>query len=255
MNVCLQTIDRLKKRLKGIPVFLAVDNVQDDEASRQEARNFLEYITCPGSKVLITSRSQDIVNSVLHDVSCCKPIPNLDESEAMELFLQIAAPMIESTSSLNVEEIKVLQECLKCCYFTTEESVAQNTVSRTTSGNRNIGHYHPLALRSVASFLQDRYVDRSSILNWKMNLEDPSLMLYHSRESKDIFNILGLDFERLCETGKQLFLDVAVFASTATISDPRQVFDYLLEIHGKSERDCIDTKVRDPRLLIAGLTM
>jgi hypothetical protein len=246
MNVFLQTIDRLKNRLKGIPVFLAVDNVQDDEASRQEARNFLEYITCPGSKVLITSRSRDIVNSVLHDVSCCEPIPNLDESEAMELFLKIAAPMIESTSSLNVEEIEVLRECLKCCYFTIEESVAPNTVSSTTSGDCKIGHYHPLALRSVASFLQDRYVDKSSILSWKKNLEDPSLMLYHSRESKDIFNILGLDFDRLCETGKQLFLDVAVFASTATISDPHQVFDYLLKIHGKSERDCIDTKVRDP---------
>ena len=255
MNVCLQTIDRLKKRLKGKPVFLAIDNVQDDEASRQEARNTLEYITCPGSKVLITSRSPDIVNSVLHDVSCCKPIPNLNKLEAMELFLKIAAPMIESTSSLNVEEIKVLLDCLKCSYFTTEESVAQNTVSSTTSGNRNIGHYHPLALRSVASFLQDRYVDRSSILDWKKNLEDPSLMLYHSRESKDIFNILGLDFDRLCETGKQLFLDVAVFASTAAISDPRQVFDYLLKIHGKSKRDCIDTKVRDPCLLIAELTM
>ena len=246
MNVCLQTIDRLKKRLKGIPVFLAVDNVQDDEASRQEARNILEYITCPGSKVLITSRSPDIVNSVLHDVSCCKPVPNLNESEAMRLFLKIAAPMIES-KSLKEEEREVLRECLKCCYFTTEESVAQNTVSSTTSGNRNIGHYHPLALRSVASFLQDR----SGILNWKKKLEDPCEMLYHSRESKNIFSILGLGFDSLCGRGKQLFLDVALFASTATISDPRQVFDYLLKIHGKSERDWIDTKVRDPCLLIA----
>ena len=136
----------LKERLKLIPVFLAVDNVQDEEPSQQEARDYLECISCAGSKVLITPRIQDIVNRVLDDNTRCNLIPFMNEEEAMKLFLKTSRLGV---SSLNPEITQILRECLEYCRFPFEEGAS------STCKDNDSGHYHSLALRAAECFLQD----------------------------------------------------------------------------------------------------
>jgi hypothetical protein len=185
----------LKEHLK-VPVFLAVDNVQDDEASRQEARDYLKCVCCEGSIVLITSRSRVILEDVLSDPKCCKPVPTLTEVESMELFLQIAMPKMK-LASFDEEQVRALwKNCTRYCFFSVQEGASSGIVEPvfkddrpmivTKTGDEENGHYHPLAIRAVASFLHDRLLENSSMLSW-----DGDIMLPHSRE--DLFSILGLE--------------------------------------------------------------
>lgn len=181
----------MKEHLK-VPVFLAVDNVQDDEASRQEARDYLKCVCCEGSIVLITSRSRVILEDVLSDPKCCKPVPTLTEVESMELFLQIAMPKMK-LASFDEEQVRALRmTCTRYCLVSVQED-APSGIGEVVfkddkpmivikSGDEENGHYHPLAIRAVASFLHDRFLGNYSMLSW-----DGDIMLPHSRE--DIFSI------------------------------------------------------------------
>lgn len=95
--------------LETQPVFLAVDDVREDVDSCQEVRTYLSYL-CPGSKIIITARSRSIVENVIGLPMFCKPIPPLNEPEALFLFLKIAAP---KRSSLDPKETRVLRKCLR----------------------------------------------------------------------------------------------------------------------------------------------
>ena len=233
----------MKEHLKE-PVFLAVDNVQDDEASRQEARDYLKCVCCEGSIVLITSRSRAILEDVLSDPKCCKPVPTLTEEECMELFLQIAIPKMK-LATYNEEQVQTLRRiCTRYCFFSVQEG-ASSAIAELVfkdykpmivikSGHEKNGHYHPLAIRAVASFLHDVLLEK----NTRERIWDGRIMLPHSRE--DIFSILALGFDSLSLKAKQLFLDAALYAPPLR-SD--ELYDWLLAVHGGSDNGVVMAEV------------
>jgi hypothetical protein len=231
----------LKEHLK-VPVFLAVDNVQDDEASRQEARDYLKCVCCEGSIVLITSRSEVILEDVLSDPKCWKPVPTLTEEESMELFLQKAIPKMKR-ATYDEEQVRTLRKiCTWYCFFSVQEG-ASSAIGELVfkdnipmivikSGHEKNGHYHPLAIRAVASFLHDLLLEKNSRI-W-----DGRIMLSHSRE--DIFSILAHGFDSLSLKAKQLFIDVALYAPPLR-SD--ELYDWLLAMHGGSDSGVVMAEV------------
>lgn len=95
-------------------MFLVIDNVGDSESSRNEARAYLNAGLPPGSKVLVTSRSQEILKSVFGQAEYCRPIPRLEHDEALKLVLSKAAPKI---SSFTAAESEIVERCLRECQF------------------------------------------------------------------------------------------------------------------------------------------
>lgn len=226
----------MKKRLKE-PVFLALDNVQDDEASRQEARDYLKCVCCEGSIVLITSRSRIILDDVLSDPKLCKPVPTLTEEESMELFRQVAVPK-RKLESFDKEQVRVLwKSCIPYCFFSFQEGassgIGELLFNDVRPRDEENGHYHPLAIRAVASFLHDRFLENNGVLSW-----DGDIMLPKSRE--DIFSILGLGFDSLSQKAKQIFIDVALYAPPLR-SDG--LYDWLLAVHGGSDNGVVMAEV------------
>lgn len=202
----------------GTRKFLAVDNIQDSLRSRQEAENYLKWLS-PESYIIITSRSQDNLLPVIRELYC-KPIPNLEKEEAMALFLKIAAPEIDR-KSINDQEW-ILRRCLQLCFFSPNGD-GGNTV------NGESGHYHPLALQAVASYLRGRCTEQDPILCWEKVLKDSDIILTQSPGSMDILGTLGLGFKDLDKSSKQLFIDVALFAPPPL--EEGDTFNWLVSIH------------------------
>lgn len=188
------------------PVFLVIDNISDDEASRDEARAYLKAGFHPDSLIMITSRSQDIVKALFNDSESkyCKAMPNLTEEEAGIIFLQRAAPQ-RTLATLSDAEREILKLCLdQCRYPNPHEGQKKRNIE-------DYRQYHPLALRALAVYFFE--IDNNNLLSWKKNLyDDDKLKL--SRESSEIFRILGLQFSTFDKKKKLIFLDVALHYST-----------------------------------------
>jgi len=182
---CLQ--DRSKSQP---PAFLAVDNVGDSQSSREEAESFISCGLACGSKVMVTSRSRLILESILGEAKYCKPIPRLEEEEAEELFLSVAIPQ-KMSSPLQPSEEKIVEACIRECKFLDDGYDTQQ--------------YHPLVLRALGTFFHD--VDKDDIMEWKEALIFEK-KLRASRESKHVNDILGLNYGTLSDGQKLLFLDV-----------------------------------------------
>ena len=174
------------------PVFLAIDNVGDYEASREEARNYVQRLP-RGSKVLATARSREILKDVLGEVEYCKPIPRLQLEEAATLFLSKAAPK-RSVSSLIPEEREIVERCLRECQFEDKGYPSRE--------------YHPLVLRGLGTYFHD--VDSENVMRWGEALEDKN-KLQRSREAKSVNDILGLNYRSLSDQVKLVFLDSAIY--------------------------------------------
>ena len=184
----LQAQSQMKRRMREQDVFLAVDNVEDSDSSRQHARDFLNCTFSAGSKLLVTGRSSIVVKDVLGQ-GVCEPVPNVDAIEALSIFLDKAAPG-RSIPSLSAEEKSVVVKCVEEACFS--------------------GKYHPLALRALASYYNN--VSGRNPLDWVEHLNDiHKLRPREESESENIFWILGLGFDTLSKTEKLLFLDVALF--------------------------------------------
>ncbi|KAG0586282.1 hypothetical protein KC19_2G078700 [Ceratodon purpureus] len=179
------------------PVFLAIDNVGDCEASRSEARKYLNVGLPSGSKVLVTARSQEILRSVLRGTEYCKPIPRLEWLEAATLFLSYAAPWVLSVSLLKAEEREIVERCVSECRF---EDIGYDPSSQ----------YHPLVLRALGTYYHD--VDGGSVMRWEEALENRN-KLQRSREARNVNAILGLNYHSLSEQVKLVFLDCALYSS------------------------------------------
>ncbi|KAG0586233.1 hypothetical protein KC19_2G074100 [Ceratodon purpureus] len=179
------------------PVFLAIDNVGDCEASRSEARKYLNVGLPSGSKVLVTARSQEILRSVLRGTEYCKPIPRLEWLEAATLFLSYAAPWVLSVSLLRAEEREIVERCVSECRF---EDIGYDPSSQ----------YHPLVLRALGTYFHD--VDGGNVMRWEEALENRN-KLQRSREARNVNAILGLNYHSLSEQVKLVFLDCALYLS------------------------------------------
>ncbi|KAG0617225.1 hypothetical protein M758_5G174500 [Ceratodon purpureus] len=212
-----QGLECLQSRLRGQPpVFLAVDNVGDSECSRDEARGLVKTVFATGSKVMVTSRSRAILKSILHEEKYCKPISRLERHEARELFLSVAAPKKLSCPLLPFED-EIVKACLEECQF---EEVGYAT-----------RQYHPLVVRALGSYFHD--VDEDNILNWKKHIYiSVENKLQGCRETKQVNNILGLNYSSLLESEKLVFLDVALLLNVSFTNSLRLYWDYVEDMVG-----------------------
>ncbi|KAG0586270.1 hypothetical protein KC19_2G077600 [Ceratodon purpureus] len=221
-----------------LPVFLAIDNVGDFEDSRDEARKYLKVRLSPGSKVLVTARSQEILKSVLQTIAnpfrgatdYCKPIPRLEWLEAAALFLSYAAPWVLSLSLLTAEEREIVERCVSECRF---EDIGYDPSSQ----------YHPLVLRALGTYYHD--VDSGSVLGWKEALENRN-KLQRSREARNVNDILGLNYDSLSDKEKLVFLDCALYSPGRTgwqrqpwweheeVNHMNMWVSWISEVHGES---------------------
>ncbi|KAG0586223.1 hypothetical protein KC19_2G073400 [Ceratodon purpureus] len=187
-----------------LPVFLAIDNVGDFEDSRDEARRYLKVGLPPGSKVLVTARSQEVLKSVLQTIpnlvrdatDYYKPIPRLEWLEAATLFLSYAAPKRLPVSLLRAEEREIVKMCVSECRF--------DDIGYPSS------QYHPLVLRALGTYFHD--VGSGSMLGWKKALKNRN-KLQLSREAGNVNAILGLNYDSLPDIEKLVFLDCALYTS------------------------------------------
>lgn len=211
----------LKDNMKREPVFLVIDNITDDSASRMEASAYLDAGFHPHSKIMITSRSEDIVQALFRDPNStfCKAMPDLTEEEAGFIFLQRAAPR-KALDACTDEEKRVLKLCLRQCCFSSHEGPIREQ------------QYHPLALRALAVYYHE--IDNMNILSWEKHLEDLD-KLKHSRESSDVFGILGLQFSTFDTRKKLLFLDLALYYGTSWKS-LKNCVRWLADIHEDTRR-------------------
>jgi hypothetical protein len=92
--------------------------------------------------------------------------------------------------------------------------------------------YHPLALRALAVYYHE--IDNMNILSWEKHLEDLD-KLKHSRESSDVFGILGLQFSTFDTRKKLLFLDLALYYGTSWKS-LKNCVRWLADIHEETRR-------------------
>lgn len=221
-------------------------NVREDVDSCQEVRAYLSYL-CSGSKMLITARSRNIVESVIGRPNYCKPIPNLKEEEALSLFLKIAAPTSRLTS-LDSSETHILRECLQICFFSLGEGSTLDLFPPEAGSEAYVatkfGHYHPLALRAVASYFKDRFSKLGNIIQCGNELLKKKKLLFYSDASKSIFDVLGFGFNEICHVGKQLFIDIALYAPRADAeAGDEDIFNWLDDIHVNLEPDAIHMQV------------
>ncbi|KAG0589462.1 hypothetical protein KC19_1G022000 [Ceratodon purpureus] len=216
------------------PKFLAVDNVQEDLDSRQEAEKYLEWLS-PRSFIIITSRSRDNLVSVNREI-ICKPFPNLKREEATTLFLRIAAPEL-ARQPLDHKQNRIIEKCLQICFFSQKDH-GDHAVNGEGS------HYHPLALRALASYLREKCAEEDSILCWKKVLKDKNIVFLE--DSKDnVYNVLGLGFHNMCDLSKQLFIDVALFAPSSV--EKKDIFNWLVSIHHGCTPQLVGEKLRGLR--------
>ena len=123
-------------------MFLAIDNIENN---LEQAQAYVNAGLSPlnGSKVLITSRSRLILKRSKY----CKTLPILNQEEAAELLLSVAAPE-RSLPSIQEEEQRVLEVFLEECSFPNDNA------SRSRQ-------YHPLAIKELGAFLHANHKENS----------------------------------------------------------------------------------------------
>ncbi len=182
-------------------VFLALDNVTDAPDILEEVLWYLSVSYGVGSMILVTSRSLEILLSELQIAkSHCLEVPDLNESEAISLFLQ-ACPSnkhLELSSYSDDEQVRVVEGVQKALFPRTSRSDEQ---------------FHPLALKALASRL-GRLIDKT--VQWRNTLENLDLK-FTQHKVHPIFSILGSSFEMLPEEEKLIFMDVALFKPSCAI--------------------------------------
>lgn len=196
----LQLKTYLKDLLRSRRVFLVVDNVS--QSSREEAENYVKATFAQGSKVLVTSRNRKILEAVLGGSDYCRPLPGLEKEEAFQLVLSKAARS-KLGSRLKPREEQIVDAC-----------VAEGCIDE---------HYHPLTLRTLATYLQASGED--DILSWEQTIES----LRNTSGGKDFYRLQLLQYEKLDKTSKLVFLDLAIFAQDMVLTHE--------DFHRESEYD------------------
>jgi hypothetical protein len=207
--------------MKREPVFLAIDNVTNDLISRREVEEYLTVGFHPESRIMITSRSEVVVQDLLPGVEFCMPMPRLSVQEAGAIFLRSAAPT-KSICALTAEERRVLGLCIELCMFESDQSEL-----RTESGDDALQFlssehvstlwwksYHPLALLALGDFFyrsRVRSIEKSHMLGWKDLLEKNEVCVKDLLKNPSIRSTIHAQFSVLDPSAQLLFLDIALF--------------------------------------------
>ena len=220
---------QLKEHLPRQAVFLAVDNVQDDD---------LQWLQCiincahhPDSKFVVTSRCSGNVQSIVKNKDVCWPVPTLTENEAVELFVRSAVPTlnirIPSSYSRDQETVKILKDCIQECFFSSDVR------DPCSSGQTSRGHYSPMLLQALGSSIKEA---NFGLLIQKCRLWGK---LQHFHKHK-IFEILRSEYDALYpQRSKLLFLDVALFAPREKLRKLDDLCAWLEVMHDYSREEIL----------------
>ena len=213
----MQCRDILRKTLLRERTFLAVDNVWDDHQSLKQAKMFLEGPFCEGSLVIVTSRSQRILELLGVDGDASFEVPDLGLEDTMNLFLYHAAG---GKKFVQEGEKRDILECLRRCYF--------------RKGDGGGWHYHPLAVEALG--LQLSCVgDKPS--EWVKNLSYLTRVKNFSYLSggNPVFGILRSSFDLLPLCEQSLFMDLVFFKPVYPSFHETDMEEWLCLVHKQDE--------------------
>jgi hypothetical protein len=171
--------------VRSEPVFLALDNVQDDYKSNQVAETYLKGGYGVGSTILITARSLDVLMRLNLEENQCLEMPELEEDEARSLFLNYS-----NLSFGNGVDEKLLRKCLQLCHL--------------CKANGKSRHYHPLALKVLGQQLGP------NTRLWEMQLNKIDTINQLANAEDAIFSIFKNNFESLKRKQNDVFMDLAL---------------------------------------------
>ncbi|KAG0554032.1 hypothetical protein KC19_12G058100 [Ceratodon purpureus] len=227
-----QGFSYLRRRISTQKVFLVLDNVQDNYKSIQVAQAYLKGGYGPGSFILITTRTIDVLKKLHLDGSNSFEMPDLEEDEARSLILNCSISL--PSNEINEEFVK---NSIKQCYF--------------SKGDGTSKHYHPLALKVLSqqlgsnSTLQPSPFSEINTFNGYGHLEHP------------IFSILRSTFDSLRREHQLVFMDLALLASklnTTVWPIHWNQLDWLCMVHDKTTEEIKDMlEVLKRKLLVEDL--
>jgi hypothetical protein len=208
--MCRSVINLLIQHVPKHRLFLVVDNVWDQQNSREEARSFLSLPFKKGSVVLVTARSIEILN-LFKNMEIpwkeCFSTPFLDTHTATNLFLN--SPGYKSLSELEPKEKALTTTFVDSCQFSLRDSLGG-------------GEYHPLALRVLGGYV-GQYMGPWE--NIKIDFKS-----FGENEKKDpLFSVLEIGWEGLSTECRSLFLDIVQFMDKNPAKD--EVEDNMERFH------------------------
>jgi len=168
------------------------------------------------SLVVVTARSQGALKLLGLDGDACLEMLDLQEADAMTLFLHHAAggkQFFEDEEKLDV------MTCLRRCYF--------------SKGNGQGYHYHPLVLEALGLQL-GCHGERPSL--WVKKLKMVETFNFLSGENP-VFDILRRSFDLLPPSDQTLFMDVGCFSNSIYSSGLPINIGWLCFSHNQDEEE------------------
>ncbi|KAI5078742.1 hypothetical protein GOP47_0006413 [Adiantum capillus-veneris] len=181
-----QVIQLMKEHFSQLDVFLAIDNVW--ESSSEAANRILRACFSANSKILLTSRSDEVLKDLLrgHNNACVRPLAALEQEEAFHIVKE--AFRGDDTDSL--ENFR--------------DEVGGGIMQRF----KFAGNYHALALKALGGHLRKGWPAGDS----KKNKDFLSRIRQQVRNDdlRMLYNAIRLSYDDLPEQKKRMFLDIAI---------------------------------------------
>lgn len=179
-------------------VFLAIDNVWNEDKSREQAEALLEMDFHPDSLVFITSRSCELLEWLGIEKRCCFEMPSLDKGDAKDVLLEFAAPRCDIQTMPDYQQVAIDKVVERC--FMTKGPICSASSEK---------QYVPLALkvlgRQLCLPLNEFHV--TNLTKWVNDLD----LKWSNQKQHPIFSILRLSYDNLPSSKhKNIFFDVAL---------------------------------------------
>lgn len=180
-------------------VFLAIDNVWNEDICREQAEALLGMGFHPSSLVIVTSRSRELLEWLRIHKECCFEMPELDKGDATAVLLQAAAPGYDTGSMTDSQRVAV-DKVVERCFLT------KGPISCTDSEKQ----YVPLVLEVLGRQLCLPLGGSSvKLTKWVDRLD----LKRSNQKQHPIFSVLRLSYDNLPSSKhRSIFLDVALCA-------------------------------------------
>jgi len=215
-----KALELLNQQVRRRRLFLVVDNVWDQQTSREEARSFLDLPFKKGSVVLVTARSIQILNLFKNVIPWedCFSTPFLDTHAATNLFLNSAG--YKSLSELEPKEQALTTTFVRSCWF-------------SMPGSSDGRQYHPLALRVLGGYV-GQYMGPWE--NIKIDFKS-----FGENEKKDpLFSVLEIGWEGLSPECRSLFLEIVQILGSYVSHDVQAFFKWYCAIFDVVEENVLE---------------
>ncbi|KAG0588560.1 hypothetical protein KC19_2G252200 [Ceratodon purpureus] len=224
-NEADKLLDMLKSRMHHQRVFSIFDNVLSED-DIDEVKMYLDIEYVQDSKVLVTSRSLDVLKSLGLRECDCMGTPELEEHDATSALLYYAG---SNHKDFNESQLDIIKRCVEVCKFT-----------KTDIGGSECGssayHYLPLALKVWGTQLGHVSKDPMS---WVESLKTLNEHKFNRFEEQvhPLFSLLRQGYDKLGVKEQHIFLDLVIFFPRRAPFDctDYSIVEWLSIIHGCSE--------------------